>query len=130
MVIVGLAVVALSQSGSGGKESGKTGVKKISRMSVTVKGELQALKSEGSDSKDGMRPLGVKVMKAIDAKGNELTNLNGETLKLAMSAKAKALATKYSAGEKLTIRGSLDQQAKTLTVNAFKVGGGAGSDSK
>ena len=129
-VIMGLAIVALPQAGSDSKESGKAGVKKISRMIVTVEGELQVLNREGSDSKDGTRPLGVKVIKATDTKGNELTNLKGVTLKLAMSAKTKALAAKHSSGEKLTIRGSLDPQSKTLTVSAFKAGGGAGSDSK
>lgn len=98
-VIMGLAVVALPQAGSDSKESGKAGVKKISRMIVTVEGELQVLNREGSDSKDGTRPLGVKVIKATDTKGNELTNLKGETLKLAVSAKTKALAAKHSSGE-------------------------------
>jgi hypothetical protein len=118
-VIMGSAVVALPQAGSDSKESGKAGVKKTSQMSVTVEGELQVLKDEGSGSKDGTKPLGVKVIKATDAKGNELINLKGETLKLATSAKTKALAAKHSSGEKLTIRGGLDPQAKTLTVSAF-----------
>lgn len=129
-VIMGLAAVAFSQAGSDSKDSGKTSGKTASQMAVTVEGELQVLDGEGSDSKDGMKPLGLKVMKATDAKGNELANLKGQTLKLAASAKTKALAAKHSSGEKLTIRGSLNSQAKTLTVNTFKAGGGTGSDSK
>ena len=129
-VIMGLAAAAFPQAGSDSKESGKTSGKTASQMAVTVEGELQVLDGEGSDSKDGMKPLGLKVMKAADAKGNELANLKGQTLKLAASAKTKALAAKHSSGEKLTIRGSLNSQAKTLTVNTFKAGGGTGSDSK
>ncbi|MCI0390192.1 MAG: hypothetical protein MOB07_15685 [Acidobacteria bacterium] len=129
-LMMGLAVVAFPQSGSDSKESSKASAKKVSQMAVTVEGELQVLDGEGSGSKDGMKPLGLKVMKATDAKGSELANLKGQTLKLAMSAKTKALAAKHSGGEKLMIKGSLNPQAKILTVNAFKVGGGAGSDSK
>ncbi len=129
-VIVGLAAAAFPQSGSDSKDSGKTSGKTVSQMAVTVEGELQVLDGEGSDPKDGMKPLGVKVMKAVDAKGNELANLKWQTLKLAMSAKTKALAAKHPSGKKLTIRGSLNSQAETLTVRAFRAGVGTGSDSK
>lgn len=93
-------------------------------MKVSVGGELQTVENNGGKS------LALKVTHATDDKGNELGDLNGQTVQLAADARTRALAAKHPAGTKLLVKGSFNAAKKVLTVTAYKVDDGKGSASK
>lgn len=108
--------VATSQAqGSGSKEQARK---------MEVGGELQTVQANGSKS------LALKVTRAMDDLGNEIADLNGQTVRLAADAKTRALGAKYRVGAKLLVRGSYNAADKTLTVMTYKADDAKGSDSK
>lgn len=120
IALVTVFAVTIGVSAAMSKKEAVNSVNPAARMNVTVEGELQVLESAGSGSKEEAKTLGVKVAKAMDAKGGELANLEGQTLRLTANIKAKELSSKHTSGDKLMIKGSLDADAKTLAVSDYK----------
>lgn len=113
-----LAAFSVSTAWAQGSDS------KDKAMKIDVAGELQTVESNGSKS------LALKVMQAVDAQGNEVAAMSGQTVKLAADARTRALAAKHSAGTKLIVKGTLNVPEKLLTVMTYKVDDGKGSDNK
>ena len=107
------SVSAAWAQGSGSKEKA---------MKVNVGGEFRTA--------EGGKVHTLKVAQAMDEQGNPLSDMNGQTVKLAADAKTRAIAAKHRAGTKLIVKGNFDAAEKVLTVTTYKVDDGKGSDTK
>ena len=111
-----LAAFSVSTAWAQGSDS------KEKAMKVNVGGELRTVESGKAHA--------LKVAQAMDEQGNPLADLNGQTVKLAADAKTRAIAAKHRAGTKLIVKGNFNAAEKVLTVTAYKVDDGKGSDTK
>lgn len=124
LLMLGVAV-GLTFMASAGTSSSKDG-----DMKITAYGELGMVPNEGSDSKTNAPPLNLKVAKAVDEKGMEISMLKGMAIRLAAHKDLITLAEKHKVGDPVMIKGVINPKDKILHVKSYMKIPPEGSGSK
>ncbi|MFN7931433.1 MAG: hypothetical protein U0Y68_26595 [Blastocatellia bacterium] len=124
LVLLGVAVGLTFMASAG------TSIAKPGDMNITAYGELGLVPNEGSDAKTNAPPLNLKVAKAVDEKGMEISMLKGMTIRLAAQKNLITMFEKYKVGDPLMIKGVINPKDKILAVKSYMPIPPEGSGSK
>lgn len=121
LLVVAVGLTLMASAGTTNKDGD---------MKITAYGELGMAPNEGSDAKTNAPPLNLKVAKAVDEKGMEISMLKGMTIRLGAHKDLITLAEKHKVGDPVMIKGVINPKDKILHVKSYMKIPPEGSGSK